>query len=88
MAKDRLVTGCGDCPCMFNKDLEQLLFGCRLDESSDEETRVTIDPDFLEDVPESCPLFGGVTLRLSADVDPTGIREDGGIEGEPDESVE
>ena len=87
MARDILVTGCGVCPCLFGGGAD-LTFGCRLDESTDEETKVVIDPDFLEDVPESCPLFGGVTLRLSADVDPTGIREDGVLEEEPDENIE
>ena len=31
---------------------------------------IVIDPDFLDDVPENCPLKGGLILKLGEDFDP------------------
>jgi hypothetical protein len=74
MSREIIIEGCGRCP--FLKTItDELMFGCRLDTVEDPELSIKIDPDFLDDVPEKCPLFGGVYLRLSSDADATDIDE-------------
>ena len=67
MGREIIIDVCGECPCMFSV-AERI--GCRLDGSEDPERAVVIDPDFMEDVPSNCPLFGGVWLRLPEGIDP------------------
>ena len=75
--KETIIEGCGNCPGIKSVDEE---FKCGFDNTEDTEMTIIIDPDFLDDVPENCPLKGGMILKLGEDFDPDVHSSDNNIE--------